>query len=82
MLSDTPTTRPTMSPAQLGHTRRGVRHPTAGEHGGEAQRSVTLGRRLRRLGALRSGQLRLFVTATDAAGNRSAKRVLKLRLRK
>jgi len=44
--------------------------------------SITLGRRLRRRGALRSGQLRLFVTATDDAGNRSAKRVLKLRLRK
>jgi hypothetical protein len=44
--------------------------------------SINLGRPLRRLGALRPGQLRLFVTATDAAGNRSAKRVLKLRLRK
>jgi hypothetical protein len=44
--------------------------------------SIALGKRLRRLGALRPGQLRLFVTATDAAGNRSAKRELKLRLRK
>jgi len=43
--------------------------------------SIALGRGLRRLGALRPGQLRLIVTATDAAGNRSARRVLKLRLR-
>jgi len=43
--------------------------------------SIALGRGLRRLGALRPGQLRLIVTATDAARNRSARRVLKLRLR-
>jgi hypothetical protein len=43
--------------------------------------SIALGRDLRRLGALRPGQLRLIVTATDTAGNRSARRVLKLRLR-
>jgi hypothetical protein len=42
--------------------------------------SIALGKALRRVGALRPGQLRLIVTATDAAGNRSAKRVLKLRL--
>jgi hypothetical protein len=44
--------------------------------------SIALGKGLRRLGALRPGRLRLIVTATDAAGNRSPKRVLKLRLRK
>lgn len=43
--------------------------------------SISLGKRLRPLGALRAGQLRLMVTATDPAGNRSPKRVLKLRLR-
>jgi hypothetical protein len=43
---------------------------------------VGLGKSLRRLGVLRPGHLRLFVTAIDAAGNRSAKRVLSLRLRK
>ena len=42
---------------------------------------VGLGRGLRRLGVLRPGQLRLVITATDAAGNRSAKRVLTLRLK-
>jgi hypothetical protein len=42
--------------------------------------SIGLGTGLRRTGALRPGQLRLIVTATDAAGNRSAKRVLRLRL--
>ena len=43
--------------------------------------SIALGRRLRRLRMLRPGQLRLIVTATDRTGNRSAKRVLRLRLR-
>jgi hypothetical protein len=42
--------------------------------------SIALGKGLRHVGALRPGQLRLIVSATDAAGNRSAKRVLRLRL--
>jgi hypothetical protein len=42
---------------------------------------VAIGKRLRRLKLLRPGQVRLIVTATDAAGNRSAKRVLTLRLK-
>ena len=51
-----------------------VRSVAAGES------SIGLGTGLRRTGALRPGQLRLIVSATDAAGNRSTKRVLKLRL--
>jgi hypothetical protein len=43
--------------------------------------SVAIGRALRRLGALRPGEVRLVVTAADAAGNRSAKRVVTLRLK-
>lgn len=43
--------------------------------------SIAIGRALRRLGALRPGELRLVLTAKDAAGNRAAKRVLRLRLR-
>jgi hypothetical protein len=43
--------------------------------------SIAIGRALRRLGALRPGEVRLVVRAADAAGNRSAKRVLTLRLK-
>jgi hypothetical protein len=62
---------------RLATARRAIARKVAAGSG-----SITLGKRLRRLGALRPGQLRLLVSATDAAGNRSAKRVLKLRLRK
>jgi hypothetical protein len=47
--------------------------------GGRA--SIAIGKALRRLGALRPGEVRLVVTAADAAGNRSAKRVVTLRLK-
>jgi hypothetical protein len=40
--------------------------------------SVKLTRALRRAGLLRRGTIRLVVTATDGAGNESAKRVLRL----
>lgn len=48
---------------------------------GAGKGSIALGKALRRLKLLRPGQLRLGVTATDAAGNRSPKRVLRLRLK-
>jgi hypothetical protein len=43
--------------------------------------SIALGKSLRRAGVLRPGEVRLVVTARDAAGNLSAKRVLALRLK-
>ncbi|HEX6653689.1 MAG TPA: hypothetical protein VF072_13165 [Thermoleophilaceae bacterium] len=49
-----------------------VRHVSAGRG------SVALARALRRAGLLRAGTVRLSVVATDAAGNRSPKRVLRL----
>jgi hypothetical protein len=47
---------------------------------GAGRGSVALARALRRTGLLKRGTVRLSVIATDAAGNRSAKRVLKLRI--
>jgi hypothetical protein len=45
---------------------------------GAGRASVALARALRRAGLLRAGTVRLSVVATDAAGNRSPKRVLRL----
>jgi hypothetical protein len=47
---------------------------------GAGRGSVSLARALRRAGLLKPGTVRLSVVATDAAGNRSAKRVLKLHI--
>ena len=47
---------------------------------GAGRGSVALARALRRAGLLRKGTLRLSVIATDAAGNLSAKRVLRVRI--
>jgi len=47
---------------------------------GAGRGSVALARALRRAGLLKPGTVRLAVTATDAAGNRSPKRVLLLRI--
>lgn len=43
--------------------------------------SIALGKSLRRAGVFRPGEVRLVVTARDAAGNLSAKHVLALRLK-
>ena len=47
---------------------------------GAGRGSLALARALRRAGLLKPGTVRLSVIATDEAGNRSAKRVLKLRI--
>jgi hypothetical protein len=67
--------------------RRVIRGRVAPSRGGivravpAGRASIAIGRALRRLGALRPGVVRLVVTAVDAAGNRSAKRVVTLRLK-
>jgi hypothetical protein len=61
---------------RLGKPRRAIVRTVAAGRG-----SIALGKSLRGAGVLRPGEVRLVVTARDAAGNRSAKRVLALRLK-